>query len=125
SGISVRGPGVIVADVISGELAIGVDIGFAVRDDGLNIYESVKRGRGAGRYTRGDITAHEFILSLRVVGRRGNRDFVRGILGEAKAEVIGLQPLVTLPDRAAVVRIDQRQQAARGISRQDIRIVIV
>ena len=59
-----------------------------------------------------DVAGEQLVALGVVVVRRGDGDAVVGLLREAEAEVVGLDPAVAVAGLSAVAGLDQGEQAA-------------
>ena len=120
--VSVRRVSVIVADEISGNVRVGVDVRLAVGNQLLHVNDAVQRNGAVRGDIRSDVAVQQFIRRLGIIGRRGDGNLVRHVLRQAQPKIVALHFVVARAGRGGRAGLDQRQQPARRISGNDIRI---
>ena len=115
-------PLVAVADPVAGHAFIGVPIRFATREAvcGADIMkDAIVEGSQVHRTTAGslggEITTNHFIVGGLIVERWGQRQAVRG-LGQAEAEVVGLDEGIRRAGCGRCAGTDAGDEAAGGVA---------
>ena len=112
---------VVHADEIGGETAVVVDVGLAVRHpDRVPKFAELRFLPGGNE--RFKVARQQFECGGMVICRRGNRQAVFRVGGQAQPVVVGLNTIIAVAGHAAVPRLDERQEAAARLASFDPRI---
>src|ERR1035438_8207811 len=113
--------GVVRPNEISGEAAVIVDVGFAVWHPD-RVPERLELWLVAGGDQRFEVARKQLVFGRSIFRGLLLGQAVGWVLRIAKAEVIGLDTSVTFAWRAAIARLNKRQQPAGRLARLEKRI---